>query len=672
MKGNDGKQAATSKRDKPWLIRTYAGHSTAAASNALYRKNLTRGQTGLSVAFDLPTQTGYDSDHPLAKGEVGKVGVPIGHLGDMEKLFAGIPLAQMNTSMTINATAPWLLALYIACAEKQGAARGALTGTVQNDIIKEYLSRGTYIFPPQPSLRLITDVIAFTYREVPKWNPTNVCSYHLQEAGATPVQELAFALATAVAVLDSLRDSGQVPAEDFPQVVGRISFFVNAGLRFVTELCKMRAFAELWDELCRERYGIEEEKYRRFRYGVQVNSLGLTEQQPENNVYRILLEMLAVTLSKSARARAVQLPAWNEALGLPRPWDQQWSIRLQQILAFETDLLEYDDIFDGSTAVAAKVAELKDQARAELARIEALGGAIAAVENAYMKEQLVESAARRLEAIESGAQTVVGVNAFRESEPSPLVAGADGGFLAPDPEAEAGQLANLEAWRKSRDAAAVGQALAALKAAARDGANIMEPSIACAHAGVTTGEWGAALRRVFGEYRAPTGVGGAATQPAGEEEDALAPVRARVEAVSRRLGRRLKMLVGKPGLDGHSNGAEQIAVRARDAGFEVVYEGIRLTPAQIVGAALEEGVHVVGLSILSGSHVALVGEVLERMAKAGLARVPVVVGGIVPPEDAAALKQAGVAAVYTPKDYDLSAILADIVEIVDRSSQEAA
>jgi (2R)-ethylmalonyl-CoA mutase len=664
-------QGAASKRDKPWLIRTYAGHSTAAASNALYRKNLARGQTGLSVAFDLPTQTGYDSDHPLAKGEVGKVGVPVSHLGDMEKLFDGIPLDQMNTSMTINATAPWLLALYIACAEKQGAARGQLTGTVQNDIIKEYLSRGTYIFPPQPSLKLITDVVAFTYREVPKWNPTNVCSYHLQEAGATPVQELAFALATAVAVLDSLRESGQVPEAEFPQVVGRISFFVNAGLRFITELCKMRAFTELWDEICRDRYGIEEEKYRRFRYGVQVNSLGLTEQQPENNVYRILLEMLAVTLSKNARARAVQLPAWNEALGLPRPWDQQWSLRLQQIVAFETDLLEYEDIFDGSTVITAKVEDLKAEARAELARIDAMGGAIVAVENAYMKQQLVESAAKRLEAIETGQQTVVGVNAYRESEPSPLTQGADGGFLAPDPKAEAEQIANLEAWRQGRDAAAVRRTLVTLEAAARDGANIMEPSVACAHAGVTTGEWGEVLRRVFGEYRAPTGVGGAATQsPA--EEDALAPVRAKVEAVSRRIGRRLKILVGKPGLDGHSNGAEQIAVRARDAGFEVVYEGIRLTPAQIVGAALEEGVHVVGLSILSGSHVALVGEVLERMEKAGLGRVPLVAGGIIPPEDAAALKKAGVAAVYTPKDYDLTAILESIVEIVDRATQEAA
>ncbi len=671
MAGED-KTPDAAKRDRPWLIRTYAGHSTAAASNALYRKNLARGQTGLSVAFDLPTQTGYDSDHPLARGEVGKVGVPVSHLGDMERLFAEIPLERMNTSMTINATAPWLLALYIACAEKQGLKRDQLSGTVQNDIIKEYLSRGTYIFPPQPSLRLITDIIAFAYREIPKWNPTNVCSYHLQEAGATPVQELAYALAIAIAVLDSIRDSGQVPEEDFPRVVGRVSFFVNAGLRFVTELCKMRAFTQLWDEICRERYGIEEPKFRRFRYGVQVNSLGLTEQQPENNVYRILLETLAVTLSKDARARAVQLPAWNEALGLPRPWDQQWSLRLQQILAFETDLLEYEDIFEGSTVIAAKVEDLKAEARAELATIEEMGGAIAAVENAYMKERLVESAARRLEAIEAGEQIVVGVNAYQESEPSPLTEGGDGGFMAPDPAAEAEQIENLAAWRAARDGQVVEEALAALESAARDGGNIMEPSIACAHAGVTTGEWAEALRRIFGEYRAPTGVGASTSLPPDEESDGLAGVRERVEAVSRRLGRRLKMLVGKPGLDGHSNGAEQIAVRARDAGFEVVYEGIRLTPAQIVGAALEEGVHVIGLSILSGSHVALVSEVQERMDKAGLGRVPLVAGGIIPPEDEAALKAAGIAAVYTPKDYDLTAILADIVEIVDRATQEAA
>ncbi len=663
------KGAATARRDPPWLIRTYSGHSSAKASNALYRTNLARGQTGLSVAFDLPTQTGYDADHPLARGEVGKVGVPISHLGDMETLFEGLPLDRMNTSMTINATAPWLLALYVALAEKQGIPRAALCGTVQNDIVKEYLSRGTYIFPPGPSLRLTTDVIAFTYREIPKWNPINVCSYHLQEAGATPVQELAFSLATAIAVLDAVRESGQVPERDFPRVVGRISFFVNAGIRFITEMCKMRAFTELWDEICRTRYGIEDAKYRRFRYGVQVNSLGLTEQQPENNVYRILLEMLAVTLSKNARARAVQLPTWNEALGLPRPWDQQWSLRLQQIVAYETDLLEYDDIFDGSTVIAAKVAELKAEALAELARIEAMGGAIAAVESSYMKQRLVESNSRRLAAIESGEQVVVGVNRFTDSAPSPLTTGAEAGFLTVDDAAEREQVAALQAWRAGRDAGRVKAALDALRAAAAEGRNVMEPSIACAHAGVTTGEWGAALREVFGEYRAPTGVGRAAAPSDGER---LAAVRAEVERVSARLGRRIKMLVGKPGLDGHSNGAEQIAVRARDAGLEVVYEGIRLTPAQIVNAALEEGVHVVGLSILSGSHVALVSEVLKRMRGLGLGDVPVVVGGIIPPEDERRLTAAGVARVYTPKDYDLTAILRDIVDLVDRTTQEAA
>jgi len=658
-------------RDRPWLIRTYAGHSSAAASNALYRSNLAKGQTGLSVAFDLPTQTGYDADHALAKGEVGKVGVPISHLGDMQTLFEGIPLERMNTSMTINATAPWLLALYIACAERQGVERRALQGTTQNDIFKEYLSRGTYIFPPQPSLRLIGDVVAFTVAEVPKWNPTNVCSYHLQEAGATAEQELAYALATAIALLDFVRDAGQVPSDRFPQVVGRISFFVNAGVRFVGELCKMRAFTELWDEICRERYGITEEKYRRFRYGVQVNSLGLTEQQPENNVYRILLEMLAVVLSKRARARAVQLPAWNEALGLPRPWDQQWSLRLQQIVAYETDLLEYEDIFDGNPVIEAKVAALVQGARDELVRVEEMGGAVAAVENGYMKERLVESAVARFRAIESGEQTVIGVNRFTDSEPSPLVSGADGGFLAPDPEAEAQQIEALHAWRRARDGAAAEAALAELEAAAREGRNIMEPSIACAHAGVTTGEWGGALRRVWGEYRAPTGVGKAATSRHGEREQ-LAVLREQVGAVSQRLGRRLKMLVGKPGLDGHSNGAEQIAVRARDAGFEVVYEGIRLTPAQIVGAALEEGVHVIGLSILSGSHRPLVEEVLQRLKDQGLEEVPLVVGGIIPPQDAEALRRSGVAAVYTPKDFDMTAILGEIVEIVDRRWPEAA
>jgi len=589
----------------------------------------------------------------------------------MKTLFDGIPLAEMNTSMTINATAPWLLALYIAAAEQQGAKRAQLSGTTQNDIIKEYLSRGTYIFPPAPSMRLTTDMIAFTYREVPKWNPMNVCSYHLQEAGATPVQELVYALATAIAVLDAVKEAGQVPPEDFPQVVGRISFFVNAGIRFITELCKMRAFARLWEEITRDRYGIQDEQFRRFRYGVQVNSLGLTEPQPENNVYRILIEMLAVVLSKDARARAVQLPAWNEALGLPRPWDQQWSLRLQQIVAFETDLLEYGDLFNGSHVIDGKVEELMAEALEELARIDAMGGAIAAVESSYMKQRLVESNTKRLAAIESGEQIVVGVNKFTESSPSPLTAGDDGGFLAADPAAEADQLARLEAWRASRNDAEVQATLADLGAAAREGRNIMEPSIRAAHAGVTTGEWSAVLREIFGEYRAPTGVGKAAAA-AGTGADSLAVVRDRVTAVSERLGRRIKMLVGKPGLDGHSNGAEQIAVRARDAGIEVVYEGIRLTPAQIVNAALEEGVHVVGLSILSGSHVALVTEVLDRLRRLGIGDIPVVVGGIIPPEDERTLKAAGVARVYTPKDYDLTAIMSDIVELVDERGEKAA
>jgi (2R)-ethylmalonyl-CoA mutase len=656
------------KPDQPWLFRTYSGHSSAKASNALYRTNLARGQTGLSVAFDLPTQTGYDADHPLARGEVGKVGVPVSHLGDMLALFDGLPLGEMNTSMTINATAPWLFALYIAAAEKQGVPRAKLQGTVQNDIIKEYLSRGTYIFPPQPSLRLITDVISFAYREVPKWNPTNVCSYHLQEAGATPVQELAYALATAICVLDGVRDSGQVQAAEFPQVVGRISFFVNAGLKFITEMCKMRAFTELWDEIARERYGVTDEKLRRFRYGVQVNSLGLTEPQPENNVYRILLEMLAVTLSKSARARAVQLPAWNEALGLPRPWDQQWSLRLQQIVAFETDLLEYDDIFDGSTVIAERVDQLKAEARDELSRIEAMGGAVAAIESSYMKQRLVESNARRLAAIESGQQVVVGVNRFTESAPSPLTATGDGGFMKVDEAAEAEQVGALRTWRAQRDAAAVKAALQRLETDAKSSANIMDASIACAHAGVTTGEWGETLRRIFGEYRAPTGVARAA---ADVSRGSIADLRQRVDAVSRRLGRRIKMLVGKPGLDGHSNGAEQIAVRARDAGMEVVYEGIRLTPAEIVNAALEEGVHVIGLSILSGSHVVLVDDVMERLRKLGL-DVPVVVGGIIPPEDEKRLLAAGVARVYTPKNYDLNAIMGEIVDLIDARRPQAA
>jgi len=652
-------------RDKPWLFRTYAGHSTAQKSNALYRGNLAKGQTGLSVAFDLPTQTGYDSDHVLARGEVGKVGVPVSHLGDMRMLFDQIPLDQMNTSMTINATAAWLLALYVAVAEEQGADLSQLQGTVQNDIIKEYLSRGTYVFPPEPSLRLIADIAAWCYTEVPKWNPMNVCSYHLQEAGATPEQELAFALVTAIAVLDTVKAQGEVAEADFPEMVSRISFFVNAGIRFVTELCKMRAFVDLWDEICETRYGVTDPKLRRFRYGVQVNSLGLTEQQPENNVYRILIEMMAVTLSKRARARAVQLPAWNEALGLPRPWDQQWSLRMQQVLALETDLLEYDDLFDGNPAVEAKVAALKDGARAELARIDEMGGAVAAID--YMKGRLVESNAARLKGIEKGETVVVGVNRYTTTEPSPLTAG-EGAIMVVDPAVEADQVARLEAWRAGRDASAVAAALEALKAAAREGRNIMPPSIAAAKAGVTTGEWGAAMREAFGEYRAPTGVAKAAAAGA----EGLESLRAEVEAVSARLGRRLKFLVGKPGLDGHSNGAEQIAVRARDSGMEVVYEGIRLTPAQIVNAALEESVHVVGLSILSGSHLPLIKEVMDRMRAAGLDDVPVVAGGIIPDDDAAELRAYGVARVYTPKDFELNKIMADIVALVAAESREAA
>jgi (2R)-ethylmalonyl-CoA mutase len=648
-------------RDKPWLIRTYAGHSTAKASNELYRKNLAKGQTGLSVAFDLPTQTGYDPDHPLARGEVGKVGVPVSHLGDMRALFEAIPLAQMNTSMTINATAAWLLALYIAVADEQGAPRTALTGTVQNDIIKEYLSRGTYVFPPEPSMRLIKDTIVYTCREMPKWNPTNVCSYHLQEAGATPVQELAYALAIALAVLDTVKVSGEVAEGDFQQVVGRISFFVNAGARFITEMCKMRAFTELWDEICRERYGVTDEKLRRFRYGVQVNSLGLTEQQPENNVYRILLEMLAVVLSKKARARAVQLPAWNEALGLPRPRDQQWSLRMQQIVAYETDLLEFEDIFDGSAVIQAKVEALKAEAREELERIDAMGGAVAAVESSYMKQRLVESNAARIRAIETGEQIVVGVNRWVETEASPLSAGGDSGILTVPEWVERDQIEQVKAWRAARDAKAAASALAGLRSAAQEGRNLIEPSIACAKAGVTTGEWGETLRSVFGEYRAPTGVG----KVRADSGEGIAAVRAEVERVSARLGRRIKFLVGKPGLDGHSNGAEQIAVRARDCGMEVVYDGIRLTPAEIVNAALEEGVHVVGLSILSGSHVPLVREVMERMRAAGLDHTPVAVGGIIPEEDETALKSAGVAAVYTPKDFQLNEIMAGIVRLID-------
>jgi ethylmalonyl-CoA mutase len=654
--------ASAPRRDKPWMFRTYAGHSTARDSNLLYRANLAKGQTGLSIAFDLPTQTGYDSDHPLAKGEVGKVGVPVSHLGDMRTLFEGIPLGEMNTSMTINATAVWLMALYIASAETQGVARAKLQGTTQNDIIKEYLSRGSYVFPPASSLRLTQDLILFATKETPKFNPINVCSYHLQEAGATPVQELAYALATALAVLDNVKKSGELSQEDFAQVVGRISFFVNAGMRFVTELCKMRAFAELWDEITRDRYGVKDEKLRRFRYGVQVNSLGLTEQQPENNVTRILIEMLAVVLSKDARARAVQLPAWNEALGLPRPFDQQWSLRMQQIMAYETDLLEYGDIFNGSTEIAKKVAALKAEALAELKKIEELGGAAAAVESGYMKSKLVESNTARLEAIEAGEQIVVGVNKFIEGEPSPLTSGDNQIMVVPE-HVEAEQVERLKAWRAQRDEKAARAALDELSRAAKEGRNMVEPSIAAAKAGVTTGEWGGVLRGVFGEYRAPTGVSSTARQVGGALDD----VRGEVQRVSTKIGKRAKFLVGKPGLDGHSNGAEQIAVRARDAGFDVIYAGIRSTPKDLVETAKKEGVHCVGLSILSGSHVTLAHEVMKLMKDEGLSSVPLVVGGIIPPADEKLLRENGVAAVYTPKNYDLNAIMTDLAQIIERS-----
>ncbi len=645
-------------KDRPWLFRTYAGHSTAAASNALYRGNLAKGQTGLSVAFDLPTQTGYDSDHELAQGEVGKVGVPVCHMGDMRALFDQIPLEQMNTSMTINATAPWLLSLYIAVAEEQGADVAALQGTVQNDIIKEYLSRGTYICPPEPSLRMLTDVAAYTRQHLPKWNPMNVCSYHLQEAGATPEQELAFALATACAVLDDLK--GKVAPADFPEMVGRISFFVNAGIRFVTELCKMRAFVALWDEICTERYGVENPKYRRFRYGVQVNSLGLTEQQPENNVYRILIEMLAVTLSKNARARAVQLPAWNEALGLPRPWDQQWSLRMQQILAYETDLLEFEDLFDGNPAIDRKVNALMEGARDEMRQIDSMGGAIKSI--AYMKGRLVDANAERIGGIETGNTIVVGVNKWQAGEDSPLTAGDDAIMVA-DAQAEADQLRRLSQWKRDRDGAAVTAALAGLRTAAKDGSNIMVPSIACAKAGVTTGEWADVIRSCFGQYRAPTGV---SSNPSNRTQG-LDDIRSQVDAVSQTLGRRLKFLVGKPGLDGHSNGAEQIAARARDCGMDIAYEGIRLTPDELIAAAQSEGAHVIGLSILSGSHIPLIAAFMEKLRDAGLAHIPVIAGGIIPEEDAQRLREMGIARVYTPKDFELNKIMGDIVTLVDQN-----
>ena len=665
--GHASMAAIMTNRDKPWLIRTYAGHSTAADSNKLYRTNLSKGQTGLSVAFDLPTQTGYDSDHVLSRGEVGKVGVPVSHIGDMRTLFDQIPLATMNTSMTINATAAWLLSLYVAVADEQGASRASLSGTTQNDIIKEYLSRGTYVFPPAPSMRLITDTIAFSTRELPKWNPMNVCSYHLQEAGATPVQELSYALATAIAVLDGVKASGAVPEHDFPEVFGRISFFVNAGIRFITELCKMRAFTELWDEIGRERYGITDEKHRRFRYGVQVNSLGLTEQQPENNVYRILIEMLAVVLSKNARARAVQLPAWNEALGLPRPWDQQWSLRMQQIVAYETDLLEYGDIFDGSAEISAKVEALKQEARAELALVQSLGGGTSEEVIAYMKRRLVESNTRRIAAIESGDTKIVGVNAFTTTEPSPLSAGSDAIMTVRD-DVEYEQIERLKAWRSSRDAKAVAATLDDLARAAREGRNVMEPSIACAKAGVTTGEWGGCLREIFGEYRAPTGVALTMRADGGET---LAGLRTRVKALAERMGETPRFLVGKPGLDGHSNGAEQIAVRAADTGLEVIYDGIRVTPEQLVKTAREKNVHILGLSILSGSHVPLIREVMQRLRAAGLS-VPVVAGGIIPQDDVNVLKQLGVAAVYTPKDFDMNRIMSDLVTLIEKRADEKA
>jgi ethylmalonyl-CoA mutase len=656
------------ERDRPWVMRTYAGHSSAAASNRLYRRNLEKGQTGLSVAFDLPTQTGYDPDHVLARGEVGKVGVPVSHIGDMRQLFDGIPLAEANTSMTINATAMWLFALYVSLAQEQAEEEGAdwhevvgkLAGTTQNDIIKEYLSRGTYVFPPGPSLRLITDMVAWTVANVPKWNPTNICSYHLQEAGATPVQEVAYAMCTAIAVLDAVRDSGQVPQDKMGDVVARISFFVNAGVRFVEEMCKMRAFAQLWDEITRDRYGVENPKHRRFRYGVQVNSLGLTEAQPENNVQRIVLEMLAVTLSRTARARAIQLPAWNEALGLPRPWDQQWALRMQQVLAYETDLLEYEDIFAGSPVIQSKVDEIVDGAKKEIERVQEMGGAVAAVESGYMKTQLVASLAERRRRIEAGAEIVVGVNRFENSEPSPLA--GDGAIETIKPEVEQEAVEAIRQWRARRNESEVDKAVELLTSAARGSANLMDATLACARAGVTTGEWAGALREVFGEYRAPTGVSGASA--GGDAAGELTAVRERVRATGAELGGRLRMLVGKPGLDGHSNGAEQIAVRARDVGFEVVYQGIRLTPAEIVAAAVQEGVHVVGLSILSGSHLEVVPDVVDGLRAAGAADVPVVVGGIVPPGDAQVLLRRGVARVFTPKDYELTQIMNDIVDVV--------
>ena len=649
-------------KDKEWLIRTYSGHSSAKESNKLYRENLKKGQTGLSVAFDLPTQTGYDSDHVLAKGEVGKVGVPISHLGDMLELFDEIPIGEMNTSMTINATAAWLLSLYIAAAEKQGYKRKDLQGTTQNDIIKEYLSRGTYIFPPKESMRLTSDIISFTYKEIPKWNPINVCSYHLQEVGATPEQELSYVLSNACEVLDNVKKYGQVPKKDFPKVVGRISFFVNAGIKFLTEMCKMRAMVSLWDEICSKKYGIKNKKYKRLRYGVQVNSLGLTEQQPENNVYRILIEMLAVVLSKDARARAVQLPAWNEALGLPRPWDQQWSIRLQQIVAHETDLLEFEDIFNGSKVIDLKVQTIIKNVKKELKNIERMGGAVTSIENSYMKQNLVKSMSKRVESIESGDQIVVGVNKFVETENSPLTADKKG-FMKINPKSENKQIQKLKIWRKKRNFKKCQDTLKQLKYAAREGKNIMELSINCAHAGVTTGEWADTLRKVFGEYRAPTGVGKSTSQSHAPSKR----INERVNKISSKLNRRIKLLIGKPGLDGHSSGAEQIAVAARDIGMEVVYEGIRLTPKQIINTAIEESVHMIALSILSGSHLSITMEVIKLMKKNNLSKIPLVVGGIIPPEDEKKMLKLGVSRIYTPKNYNINFIMDDFVKILEKN-----
>jgi ethylmalonyl-CoA mutase len=657
----DGQTSFQHSPDRPWIFRTYAGHSTARKSNELYRMNLAKGQTGLSIAFDLPTQTAYDADHILARGEVGKVGVPVKHLGDMRELMAELPLEQMNTSMTINAPASWMLALYVALADERGDDRKKLLGTTQNDIVKEYLSRGTYVFPPEPSMRLISDMVSWCYTEVPKWNPMNVCSYHLQEAGATPEQELAYALATAIAVLDRVKAGGQVPESDFEIVFGRISFFVNAGVRFVTELCKMRAFVELWEEIGRERYGVTDPKALLFRYGVQVNSLGLTEPQPENNVYRILIEALAVTLSKKARCRALQLPAWNEALGLPRPWDQQWSLRMQQILAYETDLLEYEDLFDGSHVVEGKTNELKELARSTLAKIDERGGATNSID--YMKESLVGAHIERVKAIESGDLTVVGVNRYTETAESPLGVG-DGSIQTVDPAEEMMQVRELTMWKATRDVGPVNAALESLKTAAKDGTNIMEPSIACAKAGVTTGEWGEAMREVFGEYRGPTGVAIVVNSDGGADIEA---VRKEVDRVSDALGRRLTYVLGKPGLDGHSNGAEQIAARGREVGMDVIYEGIRFAPNEIAAQAKAADAHVVGLSILSGSHLDLVRETLAELRKVGLDHVPVVVGGIIPPEDAQALRQMGIARIYTPKDFKITGIMSDVVGIVEKA-----